>query len=166
MTLKKYTIPHSKHHTPSTLPPFLHSTETLRAHFSRFGLILDVYIPRDNYTKKVRGFAFVEFDSNAAVAAAVAAMDNTMLDGNQITCEQAKQKRKTPVEMMKSMDDGGGFRGGRGGNGGGASGRNYGGGASNYRDERPRDDWYHGRGRDERGDRRSDRCEFFRFRKE
>jgi arginine/serine-rich splicing factor 2 len=36
--------------------------------FSRYGEVRDVYIPEDYYTKKPRGFAFVEFyDSRDAM---------------------------------------------------------------------------------------------------
>ena len=43
----------------------------LRAHFSQFGDILDVYIPKDVVTRQPRGFAYVSFDSEQGVEAAV-----------------------------------------------------------------------------------------------
>ncbi|KPM11061.1 RNA recognition motif containing protein 2 [Sarcoptes scabiei] len=41
--------------------PFETRSDDLRALFSRYGRVKDVYIPRDYYSKRIRGFAYVEY---------------------------------------------------------------------------------------------------------
>ncbi len=41
--------------------PFNTKDDDLRALFEPFGEIKDVYLPRDFYTKKPRGFAYIQY---------------------------------------------------------------------------------------------------------
>ena len=43
----------------SLFPP--HRTEELRTLFSKYGPVLDVYMPLDYYTRQPRGFAYVQY---------------------------------------------------------------------------------------------------------
>lgn len=54
------------------------TAESLRARFLRFGHILDVYMPRDYYTKKPRGFCYIEFESDAEAEKAKVDTDRTV----------------------------------------------------------------------------------------
>lgn len=41
--------------------PFQTKEEDLRSLFEQFGEIKDVYLPRDYFTKKPRGFAYIQY---------------------------------------------------------------------------------------------------------
>jgi RNA recognition motif-containing protein len=67
--------------------------------FDRYGEIRDVYIPRDFYTRKSRGFAFIEFRDFRDAQEACDALDRYELDGREIGVVFAQEKRKTPDQM-------------------------------------------------------------------
>ena len=46
--------------------PYDATEEDIRAHFSTAGNVLNVFVPLDRETGRKRGFAFVEFNDNAA----------------------------------------------------------------------------------------------------
>jgi RNA recognition motif-containing protein len=66
---------------------------------SKYGEVRDVYIPQDFYTKRPRGFAFVEFYSPGDAREALERLDGFEMDGREIAVVFAKDKRKTPDEM-------------------------------------------------------------------
>jgi RNA recognition motif-containing protein len=78
-------------------------TESLRAAFESFGNITDCIVMTDRETGRSRGFGYVTFDSASAVKDAIAALDNTELDGRTIRVNEANTR------------GGGGGGGGRGG---------------------------------------------------
>nr|BAN65940.1 Ser/Arg-rich splicing factor, putative [Babesia bovis] len=76
------------------------SPDQLRAAFSRFGEIRDVYLPLDYYTRKPRGFGFVEFFSHSDADEAMREMFGYELDGNKIEVFVAKHGRSDPYQMV------------------------------------------------------------------
>lgn len=96
---------------------FSTTKEELEASFSVYGPVVEVKIPIDRDTGRVRGFAFVTFESQQAAEKALA-LDGTDLNGRSIRVNVAQEK--------KTGTGGGGGRGGRPGGGGG--GRRSGGG--------------------------------------
>ncbi|EFJ50142.1 hypothetical protein VOLCADRAFT_73973 [Volvox carteri f. nagariensis] len=80
--------------------PLNYTAEDLRAKFEKFGELRDVYIPRDYYTQRSRGFGFIEFRDARDADEAIYQTDRTMLDGREINVCLSKEGRKTPREMM------------------------------------------------------------------
>lgn len=56
----------------------------LREAFEKYGEIRDVYIPLDYYSRRPRGFGFVEFSDPRDADEAKAAMDGKRIGGNAI----------------------------------------------------------------------------------
>ncbi|GAB0496586.1 hypothetical protein MMPV_007899 [Pyropia vietnamensis] len=81
------------------------TAEALRARFLKFGHILDVYMPRDYYTKKPRGFCYIEFENDAEAEKAKEDTDRTDLfrDGNVVNVMWAAGSRKRP-EQMRALE--------------------------------------------------------------
>ncbi|MEQ1567293.1 MAG: RNA-binding protein, partial [Myxococcota bacterium] len=84
--------------------------DSLRESFERHGEVTEAKVITDRDTGRSRGFAFVTFSDNAAAAAAIAAMDGSVLDGRTVRVNEAEEKGR---------GGGGGGGGGRGGGGGG-----------------------------------------------
>lgn len=69
------------------------------------GLFLPLqYMPRDYYTKRPRGFAFLEFRDEATALEAKSDMDRAELGGRQISVIFAEERRKSPHEMRRRDD--------------------------------------------------------------
>ncbi|QOV21763.1 RNA recognition motif domain-containing protein [Anabaenopsis elenkinii] len=75
--------------------------------FTEYGTVKRVQIPTDRETGRVRGFAFVEMDSDAEETAAIEALDGAEWMGRDLKVNKAKPK-----------EDKGSFGGNRGGYGG------------------------------------------------
>ncbi|XP_019192037.1 PREDICTED: serine/arginine-rich SC35-like splicing factor SCL30 [Ipomoea nil] len=75
--------------------------EELRAPFERFGLVRDVYLPKDYYTGEPRGFAFVQFVDSYEAAEAQYHMDGKVFAGRQISVVVAAETRKRPEDMRR-----------------------------------------------------------------
>ncbi|KRH97306.1 MULTISPECIES: RNA-binding protein [Cylindrospermopsis] len=86
--------------------------DALTAVFAEYGSVKRVQIPTDRETGRVRGFAFVEMNSEAEETAAIEALDGAEWMGRDLKVNKAKPKED---------------RGGSGGRGGG-----YGGGRNRY----------------------------------
>lgn len=54
--------------------------EDLRRIFGKYGRIQDVYIPRDYYTKKVRGFAYVQYPFYIQIPAMISEIIKTRVE--------------------------------------------------------------------------------------
>ncbi|KXZ49355.1 hypothetical protein GPECTOR_22g949 [Gonium pectorale] len=80
--------------------PLTYTAEDLRATFEKYGELRDVYIPRDYYTQRSRGFGFIEFRDARDADEAIYRMDRTTLEGREINVCLSKEGRKTPREMM------------------------------------------------------------------
>ncbi|KAG3271907.1 serine/arginine-rich splicing factor 2-like [Ictidomys tridecemlineatus] len=69
------------------------SPNTLRRVFQKYGPVGDVYIPRDRFTKKSRGFAFVRFHHKHHAEDAMDALDGIVLDGRELRVQMARYGR-------------------------------------------------------------------------
>lgn len=67
----------------------------LRAAFSQFGSVTDVYIANDRETGRPRGFAFVTFSTDTESKLAAEKMNGTDLDGRELTVNEAKPKEES-----------------------------------------------------------------------
>ncbi|MBN3898459.1 MAG: RNA-binding protein [Nostoc sp. NOS(2021)] len=87
--------------------------DDLRQVFAEYGTVKNVQLPIDRETGRVRGFGFVEMESDAQETAAIEALDNAEWMGRSLKVNKAKPK----------TDGGssGGRRGNYGGGGGGSS---------------------------------------------
>ncbi|CAG9318264.1 SCL25A [Blepharisma stoltei] len=73
----------------------------LREFFSKFGEIRDVYIPKDYYTRKPRGFGFVEFLNYNEAKEALEKTDGTEVLGTTVKVVFAREERKAPDDMRR-----------------------------------------------------------------
>eukprot|EP00916_Digyalum_oweni_P006227 GHVL01010769.1.p1 GENE.GHVL01010769.1~~GHVL01010769.1.p1 ORF type:complete len:205 (+),score=33.87 GHVL01010769.1:35-649(+) len=87
--------------------------ELLRETFSKHGDVRDIYMPRDYYTRKARGFGFVEFTNYQDAVTAMNALNHTVIDGNEIDIVLAQERRKSPQTMKRLEMANGTTRGGR-----------------------------------------------------
>jgi len=69
--------------------------------FERFGKLLDVYIPMDNYHGKSKGFAFVTFEDADDAYDAMRDLDGIELDGRRISVEYAKGRRSVRSDFRR-----------------------------------------------------------------
>ena len=116
------------------------SQEEITDMFSPYGEIGDVYVPRNHYTQRMRGFAFVRYVEKQSADAAIDAMHEKEIAGRVIRVGMAEEKKPDTRGPYHSRDRGY-YRGDRGGGynnnrrdyyrGGG-----YGGGGDRYRDRR------------------------------
>lgn len=100
--------------------------DSLKAAFAEFGEVTSAQVAIDRMTGRSRGFAFVEFATDEAAAAAVAGLDGRELDGRELRVNIAMPKTEGGAPRRPSFGgDRGGDRGGynRGGDRGGYSSR-------------------------------------------
>jgi len=89
--------------------------DDLKSNFSEAGEIASSSIIKDKFTGQSKGFGFVEMKTEEGAAEAIKKFNGGMLDGKEITVNEARPK--------KEFGTGGGYRGGGGGfNRGGRSG--------------------------------------------
>ena len=79
--------------------------DQLRDLFGQAGSVLDVYLPVDRETGRVRGFGFVEMSTDAEAAEAIRQFDGYTLDNRQIRVNEA-QARQGPPEGAKGKSRG------------------------------------------------------------
>ncbi|XP_022948454.1 serine/arginine-rich SC35-like splicing factor SCL33 isoform X1 [Cucurbita moschata] len=77
--------------------------EDLRGLFGRFGPLKDIYLPRDYYSGKPRGFGFVQYIDPSDAADAKYELDGQVLLGRELTVVFAEENRKRP-EQMRARD--------------------------------------------------------------
>jgi len=80
----------------------------LQALFEAHGAVASAALVMDRETGRPRGFGFVEMPNDAEANAAMTALNGSMVDGRNLTVNEAKPR-----------EGGGGGRGGFGGGGGG-----------------------------------------------
>ncbi|MGB5963232.1 MAG: RNA-binding protein [Coleofasciculaceae cyanobacterium] len=80
--------------------------EDLSAAFAEYGSVKRVQLPTDRETGRLRGFAFVEMDTETEEATAIEALDGAEWMG-----------RDMKVNKAKPREDRGSFGGGKGGGG-------------------------------------------------
>ncbi|MBN3924569.1 MULTISPECIES: RNA-binding protein [unclassified Nostoc] len=88
--------------------------DDLRQVFAEYGTVKNVQLPIDRETGRMRGFGFVELESDAQEQAAIDALDNAEWMGRSLKVNKAKPKT-----------DGGSSGGRRGNYGGGGGGGRY-----------------------------------------
>jgi RNA recognition motif-containing protein len=98
------------------------SDEDLKSNFSEAGEVASASIIKDKFTSQSKGFGFVEMKTEEGAAAAIKQFNGGMLDGKEITVNEARPKKEF----------GAGPRGGGNRNGGGGFGRGPSGGGSRY----------------------------------
>lgn len=101
---------------------FTTTKEELEAAFSVYGPVVEVKIPIDRDTNRVRGFAFVTFETQSAAEKALE-LDGKELNGRPIRVNVAQEKKSGGA-------GGGGGRSGGGRSGGGGGGSRTGGRSS------------------------------------
>ena len=79
--------------------PFNTTEEDLRTMFSQAGTVVSVSLIKDRDTGRSRGFAFVEFNTQAEAEKAVSLFNNTPLDN-----------RALKVNLARPREDSGKFR--------------------------------------------------------
>eukprot|EP00883_Tetradesmus_obliquus_P007069 jgi/Sobl393_1/17652/SZX69535.1 len=100
--------------------------EDVRAKFERYGEVRDIYLPKDYYTNRPRGFGFIEFKDSRDAEDALYHLDRSTFMGREISVVLSKESRKTPRDMMhRERDTGPPSRGPRGGGGGYGRDRGY-----------------------------------------
>ncbi|WP_445633595.1 RNA recognition motif family protein [Nostoc sp. DSM 114161] len=88
--------------------------DDLRQVFSEYGTVKEVQLPIDRETGRVRGFGFVQMESDAEEAAAIEALDSAEWMGRSLKVNKARPKT-----------DGGSSGGRRGNSSGGGYSRRY-----------------------------------------
>lgn len=73
--------------------------EELRSMFGKYGPISDVYVPLDYYTRRPRGFAYIQFDDYRDAEDALYNLDRTRFYGRELEVEFARGDRKSPGQM-------------------------------------------------------------------
>ena len=74
------------------------STDDLEHLFSKYGIVKDVYIPRDYYSGKSRGFAYVEFEQVRDAENAIHNAGRIKLFGQHLEIEYAQGDRKSIIK--------------------------------------------------------------------
>lgn len=68
----------------------------LQAHFAQCGTVASAKVVTDRESGRSRGFGFVEFENDAEADAAVEKLNNSELDGRQITVSEARPREDKP----------------------------------------------------------------------
>jgi RNA recognition motif-containing protein len=104
--------------------------EDLQELFSAHGEVTSAKVIVDRETGNSKGFGFVEMANDDEAKAAIAALNETELDGKQIVVKEANDREERP--RRDSNQRSGGYQS-RGGGGGGYQGRSGGGGGGYQR---------------------------------
>ncbi|MBE9232867.1 RNA-binding protein [Cuspidothrix issatschenkoi LEGE 03284] len=91
--------------------------DALTAVFAEYGAVKRVQLPTDRETGRLRGFGFVEMESDAQEEAAIEALDGAEWMGRDLKVNKAKPR--------EDRGGGGSFGGNRGGGGGNFRGNRY-----------------------------------------
>eukprot|EP01137_Pigoraptor_chileana_P009569 Opistho-2@58061 len=76
-------------------------SEDLHSIFDEFGKIKDVYLPKDYYSGKLRGFGYVEFFDERDAEDCVKNIKRTMLHGRELEIEFAQGERKSKLPQAR-----------------------------------------------------------------
>lgn len=75
------------------------SENEVKALFEEFGKVENINLIRDNYTKMLKGFGFIEMTENDEAEKAIKSLDGQMFNGRPLTVNVAKPK--TDKKNMK-----------------------------------------------------------------
>jgi cold-inducible RNA-binding protein len=70
--------------------------DALAAHFASCGTVASAKVVTDRESGRSRGFGFVEYENDAEADAAVEKLNNSDLDGRQITVNEARPREDKP----------------------------------------------------------------------
>ncbi len=73
------------------------SQEAINQIFSEYGTVKRVQLPTDRETGRLRGFAFVEMESESEEAAAIEALDGAEWMGRDLKVNKAKPREPRPA---------------------------------------------------------------------
>lgn len=73
------------------LPPHA-SEDTVRGLFAQYGTVRSIEVVRDMFTRKCRGFGFVEMEGHEA-RAAISGLDGKSYDGNVLRVRYGEERR-------------------------------------------------------------------------
>merc|ERR1712154_733431 len=65
----------------------------------KYGPVSDVYVPMDYYTRRPRGFAYIQFEDPRDADDALYHLDRTRFYGRELEIEFARGDRKSPGQM-------------------------------------------------------------------
>lgn len=74
----------------------------LRDAFATYGTVGDVTVITDRETNRSRGFGFVEIEDDEAARAAIQGLNDTALDGRNLTVNEAKPRTERPRSTNRS----------------------------------------------------------------
>ena len=73
--------------------PFSATEDEMREKFEEFGSVMSVNLITDRDTGRPRGFGFVEMENGEEADAAIAALDQTEMDGRKLNVNEARPRR-------------------------------------------------------------------------
>ncbi|MFQ5932928.1 MAG: RNA recognition motif domain-containing protein [Nitrospiraceae bacterium] len=91
--------------------PYATTESQLDDLFAPHGTVESVRVITDKFTGQSRGFGFVEMSTDEEAKAAIAALNETQLNGRTLTVNEAKPQE--PQSAVGSFSGGRGDRGGR-----------------------------------------------------
>ena len=68
--------------------------ETVEGAFAGIGPVVEVHLPIDRESGRMRGFAFVTMGSASAAASAIEKMNGSMLDGRALRVNEAQERQR------------------------------------------------------------------------
>lgn len=74
-------------------------SDELRDIFKEYGIVRDVYIPLDYNAKRLRGFAYVQFEDPSDAINALDDLDDNKYMDRKMRINFAREDRKTPAEI-------------------------------------------------------------------
>jgi RNA recognition motif-containing protein len=107
--------------------------DDLQELFSAHGEVTSAKVIIDRETGNSKGFGFVEMPNDEEAKAAIAALNETEVDGKEIVVKEANDREERP--RRDSRGGGGGYQSRGGGGGGGYQSRGGGGGGYQRRDD-------------------------------
>lgn len=70
--------------------------DSLKAHFEAIAPVVSARVVTDRETNRSRGFGFVEFENDDAAKEAIEKLNDSELDGRNITVNEARPREEKP----------------------------------------------------------------------
>mmetsp|Transcript_10741 Transcript_10741/g.20972 ORF Transcript_10741/g.20972 Transcript_10741/m.20972 type:complete len:349 (-) Transcript_10741:3189-4235(-) len=84
--------------------PFGYTLDKLKALFSPLGPIKDAALPYDEVTRRLKGFAFIEYEHETSAAKAIEKLNNTKVKRRRIAVDWALSKQRYLEHLKKEKD--------------------------------------------------------------